>query len=83
MLLEAVVGEARRQACFGGNIAPDSVFSPAFHLRPLLPACLPQLSPTVIPLRLRDEAMHRQCFGGWGLNMGHGHVVHSWGGCWL
>lgn len=73
--LEAVVVEAGRHVCFGENIAPNSVFSPAFHLGPLLPAGLPQLSPTVIPLRLRDEAMHHPCLGGWGLDMGHGHIV--------
>lgn len=73
---------AGRQVCFGGNVAPDSVFSSAFHLWPLLPACLPQLSPTVMPLRLRDEAMHRQCFGGWGLKWVIV-MLYIAGGCWL
>lgn len=31
--------EVGRQACLGGNIAPDSVFSPAFHVGPPLSAC--------------------------------------------
>lgn len=72
--------EAGRQACFG-EILLLTQFSLLHSISGhcCLSACLPQLSPTVIPLRLRDEAMHHRCFGGWGLNMGHSHIVDSQG----
>lgn len=85
--LEAVVVEARNQACFWGNRVP---FLTVLSCIPSLATAvrwLPQLSSAVIALRLRAGVMHHPGFGGWGdsqygaatlwIVAGGGHFPHT------